>query len=155
MAPTKGDDDQGKAKQANAWAAVNTLLREGKSWSGRERNNAYLNLADGSFADISYLSGVGFLDDARGAAALDWDADGDLDLWLNNRSSPKVRFMRNDDPGGNHYVAFRLERGSSYATTTRSRINMQDAGRCIAHYYGRVLLQHTASPMRGPLCPPA
>ncbi len=92
-----------------SWAAANYMLRSGHSWSGRERNNAYVNLGSGSFADVSYLAGLGYVDDARGVAAVDWDGDGDLDLWVNNRSSPKLRYMRNNDDGENHFLALRLK----------------------------------------------
>jgi tetratricopeptide (TPR) repeat protein len=108
VAPRRGDDVGGRRQQGTSWAAANYLLRTGHSWSGRERNNCYVNMGNGSFADVSYLSGVGFIDDARGVAPVDWDGDGDLDLWLNNRSSPKVRFMRNDHDGDDHFVAFKL-----------------------------------------------
>lgn len=98
----------GRKQQTTSWAAVNYLMRSGHSWSGLEQNNVYVNLGDGTYADISYLSGVGFVDDARGAAPVDWDGDGDLDLWINNRSAPKVRFMRNEYDGGSQWLAIRL-----------------------------------------------
>ena len=63
-------------------------MRSGHSWSGNERNVCFINRGDGSFSDISYLSGTGYVDDSRGIAAMDWDGDGDLDIWMNNRSSP-------------------------------------------------------------------
>ena len=61
------------------------------------------------FADVSGPSGLDFADDGRGLAMVDWDHDGDLDLWLSNRTAPRVRFMRNDLPRENHYLAIRLE----------------------------------------------
>lgn len=96
MAPHRPGDSEGRTAQSNSWSAVNYLLRSGFSWSGHEPNTMYANLADGRFADISYVAGVDFDDDARGVAAIDWDQDGDLDLWLNNRSSPKARLLRNE-----------------------------------------------------------
>lgn len=34
--------------------------------------------------------------DSRGIALSDWDLDGDLDLWISNRTAPRLRFLRND-----------------------------------------------------------
>lgn len=96
------------AGYADAWAAVNRLIREGKSWSGREPNCAYLNLGDGTFADVSFTSGIGFPDDARAFAMVDWDDDGDQDFWIVNRTAPRVRFVRNESPGGNRFASFHL-----------------------------------------------
>ena len=73
-----------------AWVALNMLIREGKGFSGHERNCAYLNLGDQSnrFANVSAVTGLDFDDDGRGLAYADWDGDGDLDLWLTNRTGP-------------------------------------------------------------------
>ena len=64
--------------------------------------------AAGRFANISAVSGLDFPDDGRALAVLDWDHDGDLDLWLSNRNAPRLRLMRNDTPTKNHWVALRL-----------------------------------------------
>ena len=83
----------------DAWRAVMQLVRSGYSWSGYERNCVFLNCTDpGSvprFVDISAISGLDFPDDGRSVAVVDWDHDGDLDLWLRNRSAPRLRLMRN------------------------------------------------------------
>ena len=71
------------------------LLREGKSFSGREKNCAFLNCSDSRFANVSAVSGLDFPDDGRAVASVDWDHDGDLDLWIHNRTGPRLRFMRN------------------------------------------------------------
>jgi len=96
---------------ASAWTAINKLMRRGYSWSGRERNCAFLNVGDGTYARIDAVSGFGFYDDARAASRIDWDLDGDLDLFVTNRNGPRVRFLRNDAPrtAGDDFVAFRLK----------------------------------------------
>ena len=60
-----------------AWSALNQMLREGKPFSGHERNCAFLNLGPKSqkFANISAASALDFDDDGRGMALADWDYD--------------------------------------------------------------------------------
>ena len=87
------------------------LTRMGQSFSGRERNCSYLNVGgtDKPFANVSAISGFNFPDDARAVALVDWDQDGRLDAWLTNRTAPRVRLLRNEDPSNNHFLALRLE----------------------------------------------
>ena len=92
-------------------AELHERLDEGLSWSGQERNCAYLNPGDGGarFANISAVSGLDFDDDARGLGVFDWDHDGDLDLALANRTAPRLRLMRNTTPVADRFVAFELQ----------------------------------------------
>ena len=93
------------------WRALSRLLHEDRSFSGGERHCAFLNTAGGKakFADVSALTGFGFPDDGRGLATVDWDFDGDLDLWITNRTAPRVRFLKNNSSSKQNFVAFRLE----------------------------------------------
>lgn len=72
------------------------LIRTGGSWSGHERNCCFLNTGGPQFADASAVTGLDFLDDGRAVAVVDWDLDGDLDLWMSARTAPRLRFVRND-----------------------------------------------------------
>ncbi len=87
---------------------LNERLLAGMSLSGRERHCVYLNTGGADFANVSAGSGLDFPDDGRGLAATDWDFDGDVDLWISNRTAPRLRFLRNDLESGNRFVAFRL-----------------------------------------------
>ena len=89
------------------WTAMSRMIWAGASWSGRERNSAFLNLGDGHFADVSAILGLDFADDARALALSDWDGDGDVDVWLKNRTGPQLRFMRNEG-SPKHFVGLRL-----------------------------------------------
>jgi thiol-disulfide isomerase/thioredoxin len=104
---------------SDAWQAIFELVREGHSWSGHERNCVFLNCrgevesskgrkVEKSFANISAVSGLDFADDGRAAALTDWDHDGDLDIWLRNRSGPRLRLMinRTAEHGGSRDAAF-------------------------------------------------
>ena len=91
------------------WKALNRLLHQGRSFSGREANRAFLNTGSGRFADISAASGLDYLDDGRAVAVADWDFDGDLDLWFTNRTAPRVRFLRNNLKSESGYLAIKLQ----------------------------------------------
>ncbi len=95
---------------ARGWAELMAAVRAGESWSGYERNGVFLNAPDGArrFIDISGVSGLDFPDDARAIAFCDWDCDGDVDLWLRNRTAPRLRLMLNRGGGGGGLV-FELE----------------------------------------------
>lgn len=106
------DQDTGKYSHENLTLEV--LVRSGKSWSGHEANCCFLNTGQGRFSDISSTSGFDFLDDGRAIATSDWDFDGDLDIWLTNRTGPTVRFLRNQMPKTNHFVSFQLNGDGSH-----------------------------------------
>ena len=109
---------------------MSRLIWSGSSWSGRERHCSFLNLTDGTFADVSAILGLDFADDGRALAATDWDGDGDLDLWFKNRTGPQLRFMRNDGAAG-HFVSLRLTGTKCNRDAIGARVEVRVAGRRI------------------------
>ena len=94
---------------AKAWLAIFELVDQGQSWSGHERNCCFLNTGQQRFADISAASGLDFADDGRGVALTDWDYDGRLDIWVTNRTGPRVRLLHNETRNNHHFLALRLQ----------------------------------------------
>lgn len=109
-------------------------VREGASWSGGERNRLFLHrgLSEEGiphFADASAVMGMDFPDDARSAGVTDWDHDGDLDVWVRNRTGPRLRFMVNQHVHGGadsakDFVAFRLQGTSSNRDAIGARVSL-------------------------------
>jgi len=94
------------------------MMQQGRSFSGRERNCFFLNTGRGAgdtqrFANVSAISGIDWPDDGRGLALLDWDHDGDLDVWISNRNAPRLRLMRNDTPSQHPFLSLRLQGNGS------------------------------------------
>ena len=83
----------------NAWSDLLQQVRDGLSWSGRERNRFLLNDGAGGFADVSSVMGLDQEADGRALAVVDWDHDGDLDLWYRDRTAPRLRLMLNRHAG--------------------------------------------------------
>ncbi len=102
------------------WQALNRLLHENRSFSGNERHCAYLNTGSGKFANISAVSGLDFAEDGRAIASVDWDFDGDLDLWITNRTAPRTRLMLNQSKTTNSFLAVMLQGNGK--TTNRDAI---------------------------------
>jgi len=110
QAPETTAKTEKQGKYLTAFSELAQRIRDGASFSGRERHCAFLNTGQGRFADISAVSGFGLPSDGRGLAITDWDHDGDLDLWLSNRSAPRAQFLQNRiPPQGSGWIAFRLQ----------------------------------------------
>ncbi len=77
------------------WNALNELIRADGAWSGFERNVFYANNRDGTFSDISGVTGLDFLEDGRAFALADFDHDGRQEVFLKNRNGPQLRLLKN------------------------------------------------------------
>ena len=113
---------------------LNHLIDSGASFSGYERNCAFLNLGAGKqFATVSSITGFDFDDDARAIGLCDWDRDGDLDAWVQNRTAPMLRYLRNDLPVGNRSLQIRLRGTSSNRDAIGARVELVTGdGRTVA-----------------------
>ncbi len=118
-------------RYVDALRTMERLIRRGQSFSGSERNCAFLNTGGGRFATVSAVSGLDFPDDARAVGVTDWDSDGAPDLWISNRSSPRVRLLRNDTPHRGRFVALRLRgvRCNRDAIGARVELEIESEGR--------------------------
>ncbi len=96
------------AKYEQGWNAINELIRSDATWNGYERNVFYANNRDGTFSEVSGITGLDFLDDSRAFALADLDHDGRLEIVLKNRNAPQLRVLRNAMKELGNVVAFRL-----------------------------------------------
>ena len=108
--PENADDLSAAGDYERGWEALGALLARGRSFSGREKNVALLNLrappGQALFADVSAPLGLDQIDDSRCVIPADWDGDGDLDLWYANRTGPRLKFFRNGLPPPPRWIAF-------------------------------------------------
>ena len=74
---------------------------------------------------MSVVSGLDFVDDGRGLAVVDWDHDGDLDLWLSNRTAPRLRFMRNDIRSPTSFAALKLRGTTCNRDAIGARVELE------------------------------
>ncbi len=109
--PDRFERLDGGSDYMRGWESLGAMIAQGRSFSGHERNCAFLNTGSGDrrFADVSGALGLDHDDDGRAVIPADWDGDGDLDLWLANRTGPRLRFLRNDlrEPGSG-WLALKL-----------------------------------------------
>lgn len=95
----------------------------------RARNSVFRNNRDGRFVELTQLAGSGLepVESSRGSAADDLDNDGRVDLVvLNARSSPTI--IRNNSPGGNHWVFISLLGLSSNRDAVGSHVTVMASG---------------------------
>jgi Flp pilus assembly protein TadD len=78
-----------------AWSTINEAIRSDYTWSGRQRNNLYLNNGDGTFVESASVLGLDCLEDGRAFALADIDGDGRLEVIVKNRTAPQLRVFHN------------------------------------------------------------
>ncbi len=105
MSQTPLQESDAVESYAAGWASMGWLTRQGLSWSGPERNVCFLGTGEGRFLEAGGALGLDFADDGRSVARVDWDMDGDLDLLLRSRSTPRLRFLENRVPRRGNWIA--------------------------------------------------
>jgi tetratricopeptide (TPR) repeat protein len=90
------------------WNAINELIRADATWSGYERNVLFLNNGDGTFSDVSGITGTDFVEDSRTFVMADFDHDGRVEVVLKNRGGPQLRYLKNVMSSLAPSIAFRL-----------------------------------------------
>jgi hypothetical protein len=85
------------------------------------------------FENVTAASGEGATTphSSRGAAFGDYDNDGDLDVLVMNMNEPPS-LLRNDYPGGNHWIEIRLEGTTSNRSAIGATVALTSAGRTTA-----------------------
>jgi len=98
----------------------------------------FRNRGDGTFAEMGEEAGPGIAARhcGRGMAFGDFDNDGDMDVLIMNVNEPPS-LLRNDAPGGNHWIKIRLEGVKSNRSAIGARV--------LARYGGKVQAQEVLS----------
>ena len=128
------------------WNAINELIRSDASWNGYERNVFYVNNHDGTFSDVSGISGLDFPDDSRSFALADVDHDGRLEVVLKNRNGPQLRILRNAMKDIGNSIAFRLRGKKSNRDAIGTSVTVEAEGHRQTKYLqagSGFLSQHT------------
>lgn len=91
-------DEKGQpAQSAKTFAEAQAeLFADGFSFSGYERDLVALNLGDGTFLDISGITGADSVNDGRGSVFADFDNDGDQDIFLRAMHGEAHHLFRNN-----------------------------------------------------------
>ncbi|ANM31885.1 hypothetical protein ABI59_23455 [Acidobacteria bacterium Mor1] len=88
---------------------MGTIFKKGFSFSGFERDMLKLSMGDGSYLDISGISGVDSISDGRGAVFADFDNDGDSDIFLVSAQRKAHYLFRNNVGSDRHFLRVELE----------------------------------------------
>jgi len=111
------------------WSLIGRLVRdEGRSFSGREAHCCFLNSGGERFAHTASVTGLDYIDDGRAASIVDWDLDGDLDIWTSNRTGPRVRYLQNNAGNAQNFVAFNLTGTTSNRDAIGARLEVKLPG---------------------------
>lgn len=94
----------------------------------RDPNNLLMQLSDGSFLETAAVAGVATTDRSRGAALVDFDLDGRLDLIVSNRRAP-LEIYRNITAGTGHWITVDLQQSGGNRDAIGARIRVTSGNR--------------------------
>ncbi len=125
----------------NGWNAINQLIRQDYSWSGREANVVYARRGN-RFYDFSGVSGLDLAEDSRAFAFTDIDCDGNIDIILKSRMGPQVRIFQNDCARGRKALVLSLRGTESNRDGIGARVEVDGQVKWLAAGSGYIS-QHT------------
>ncbi len=103
--------------------ALNWPAMEGRSQSGYQKNKVWMNGESGIFADVTdYVSNSPPLD-SRAVAMVDLWNRGVLDVIVANQKN-KVSLFKNQQPGQNNWIAFKLEGVKSNKSAIGAKVTL-------------------------------
>jgi hypothetical protein len=113
-----GDDDLYVANGMNEYAvysSINPYFTDSGNTQravvmpvAEKEQNVFFTNRNGMLEEDSAKSGADLLGNSRSVAYFDADADGDLDMVLNNFNAPAVVYRNNTQSNGNHWIKVRL-----------------------------------------------
>ncbi len=113
------------------------MFSAGRSFSGNERNKVWFNTQGNGHADLSDLSGADSPNDGRAVLAVDFDDDGDVDLFVHNLQRERHSLYRNDMQTGAAFLKVRLQATKTNAEAIGATVLVTVAGRTTAQVLSR------------------
>ena len=92
----------------------------------RDPNNLLMQSADGTFVEAAFAAGVATTDRSRGAALIDFDRDGRLDLIVSNRRAP-LELYRNITADTGHWISIAVQQSGGNRDAVGAVITVKSA----------------------------
>lgn len=92
----------------------------------RDPNNLLMQTPEGRFEEVSERAGVASIQRSRGAALVDFDRDGRLDLIVSNRRAP-LELYRNIAPEVGNWLRIELRQANANRDAIGARITVETA----------------------------
>jgi enediyne biosynthesis protein E4 len=93
-------------------------------FANKDPNNLLLQSVDGKFTEVADKAGVASTETARGAAVVDFNLDGKLDLVVVNRRTP-AQLWRNTSANLGHWLEFKLEQTGTNRNAIGAKIEVK------------------------------